>query len=379
MTCYVIDFALICPQELFDRNVGKNNELQNYSFTPFGITTESYIIYNLVVHNFICRFAIMNNSTNVNICEITSFFPPRYLYNDVPQQVSVWIIFILGVIGNILTVIVISYWRKLHTPTFTMIACLAVSDAFSLVVHFLLMYTNLIEYVLCFDVNEEAFSIFYSLIFHFIRYNSGMQVCLLVVLRFIAIVYPLKFNKYLTCKRVVLMSACGSLSILLLGIVLLNIYPHSDKEIKHNLTITAIVLYVLNFIIPTSLIVIMHYFKARALRRSPGIYDKKTLFKMNIVVSVVFFIYATSSGVMAISGVIYLFNSEVVSETVLKIINLSFLLNGASNPFILFVFSPPIVKIILLIRQFFICKKCPLSRNVKQCEIELPNIRSKWK
>ena len=229
------------------------------------------------------------------------------------------------------------------------------------------MYTDLIVYILCFNVNEEAVSVYFSLIFHFIRYNSGMQVCLLVVLRFIAIVYPLKFNKYFTCKRVVLMSACGSLSIVLLFIVLLIIYLHSDDGMKHNLKITGIVFYVLNFIIPTSLIVIMHYFKARALRQSHGINMKKSFFKMNIVVSVVFFIYATSSGVMAISGVIYLFNSEVFSETVIEIINLSFLLNGASNPFILFVFSPPMVKIIILIRQFFICKKCPLSRNAKQC------------
>ena len=259
----------------------------------------------------------MNNSSNIstgegNICEEISFLPPKHLYNDVPQQVAFWLIFILGVIGNIVTVAAISCLKELHTPTFTMIACLAVSDAVSLVFHFLSMYTNLgILSLLCSDINAEAIWIFYTLVLNFIRYNSGMQMCLLVVLRFVAIVYPLKFKKYCTCKKVVLSSACGSLSILLLGIVLLNVYSRSDKGIKHNLTITAIVLYVLNFIIPTSLIVTMHYFKARALRRSPGIYNKESFFKMNIVVSVVFIIYATSSGLMAISGVIHLFNSEV--------------------------------------------------------------------
>ena len=84
-----------------------------------------------------------------------SSFPPEYDYYDfddcdtVPfigthwysgnmstsYLVTVCSIFAFGFIGNIATVAMIAYWKKLHTPTFTMIACLAVSDAYSLIEH----------------------------------------------------------------------------------------------------------------------------------------------------------------------------------------------------------------------------------------------------
>ena len=76
----------------------------------------------------------MNNSTNFSIwdwCE--SDVPFTILCNfsdDVPYYLAVVLIFTLGFIGNIVTVAIISCWRKLHTPTFTMFACLAASDVY---------------------------------------------------------------------------------------------------------------------------------------------------------------------------------------------------------------------------------------------------------
>ena len=106
--------------------------------------------------NLIFQIAKMNRTTNNTwlsvdytqylFCGDISFLPPP---DNVARFVAELLIFTLGFLGKIVTVVVISCLRKLHTPTSTMIACLALSDAYSLLVWFIDQLTNVSSLLLC--------------------------------------------------------------------------------------------------------------------------------------------------------------------------------------------------------------------------------------
>ena len=132
----------------------------------------------------------MNNSTNASLthyrdwyCDNVSFFHDWADSQHVSFRVAIITMFTLGLIGNITTVAVISCWRKLHTPTFTMLACLAVSDACSLLAYTPNMYTNIWRLFFCNYLRDMYMkgmvSYLLDIIYFCCRYNAGMQLCIL--------------------------------------------------------------------------------------------------------------------------------------------------------------------------------------------------------
>ena len=248
-------------------------------------------------------------------------------------------IFALGFIGNLFTVAVISYSRKLHTPTFTMIACLAVSDAFSLFVCVLLYYTN--AYVLlrlCSGMNKKLVGTLKHILDLQSRLNAGSQLCLLASLRYMAIANPLKFKIVCRSKRVVIMSVLGWLFVLIssASAVFIGAYIYvfnSDKQFCNIM----LFMNVANFVIPTSVCITLHCLKLRALRQSPSL-NNKSFARMNIVITLVVVIYILSSSAIFIDRAMVCYASH--SLGVDKIV---FLLNCAINPLIYFFISPPIL------------------------------------
>ena len=211
-------------------------------------------------------------------------------------------IFALGFIGNLITIAVISYSRKLHTPTFTMIACLAVSDAFSLFVCVLLYYT-INTYVLlrlCSGMNKKLVGTLKHILDLQSRLNAGSQLCLLASLRYMAIVNLLRFKLVCTSKRVVIMSVLGWLFVLIssASAVFIGAYIYvfnSDKQFCNIM----LFMNVANFVIPTSICITLHCLKLRALRRSPSL-NNKSLARMNVVITLVVVIYILSSSAIFI-------------------------------------------------------------------------------
>ena len=167
------------------------------------------------------KVSTMNDSTNssadnISSCEDVPFLKSK-LVDDVPYLVAVAIIVTSGFTGNMFTVVIILCWRKLHSPTFTMIACLAVSDTLSLLSYTMYSYTNVYSLILCTDFRKTVGDFVTFVTFHTLiglgRFNAGMQLCILACLRFRAIVYPLKFKTYCTSKAVIAMSVLGSVMV----------------------------------------------------------------------------------------------------------------------------------------------------------------------
>ena len=310
----------------------------------------------------------MNNSTNFSFggfdfCEDMSFAIKPWVSDDVPFYMAIIFIFTSGLIGNVVTVCVISCWRKLHTPTFTMIACLAASDTYSLLSYTLNTYTNIDFFLWC-KLPTLVFDYCLRTLFFLGRFNAGMQLSLLACLRFTAIVYPLKFKTYCTCKAVIVMSIIGSVIMLISSIVFIDVLYRYGNEID---SVTYGVVYAVNFIVPSSIFMVLHCLKLRALRRSPALKSNSSL-KMNIVVSIVLSVYIISSGSMMMSGI--LFVARIPRFQFHLVASLSFLINCAVNPFIYFFSSPPFVQ---LLRRILHRLRPKCSNNENTQEIEMHN------
>ena len=289
----------------------------------------------------------MSNSTNASFdfCEDLPFFRPE-LSDNVPYLVTVILIFSTGCIGNVVTVVIISCWRKLHTPTFTMLACLAVSDAYSLISYTLILDTNMegIIRCQCFKWRCNANSYYISITFQILnrlgRFTAGMQLCILALLRYIAIVYPLKFKTYCTCKLVILMSLLGAVVILIFAVVFVILV----QKIVTNACVPLSLSDVLNFIIPSLIFIVLHILKLREIRLSPSL-NISSLLKMNIVITIVLSIYVTSSASVMIINIRYCHMDGKIDMYWIFITKIFFLGNCAINPFIYFFSSPPIVQL----------------------------------
>ena len=220
-----------------------------------------------------------------------------------------------------------------------MIACLAVSDAYSLLQHFLWHYTllyNILFYNFC--VDRAAYDIARNLTIYIGRYNAGFHLSLLAIVRYMAVVHPLKFKTYCSSKKVILASLFTWIFVLLFStlctIVVINRH-HIFKSKRQSYDFRASLSF-LNFIIPTLLFITLHCLKMRALRRSPAL-NKNTSRKMTIVITIIILIYVASSASIALGQ----FEIEFFG----KINTLAFITSCAVNPFIYFMSSTPMVRL----------------------------------
>ena len=262
-------------------------------------------------------------------------------------------IFAQGIVGNILTVAVISCSEKLHTSTYTMIACLAVSDVFSSTMFLLLYYTNIITLIIfCYGINYDIANILLMLMSFQGKLNAGTQLCLLASLRYIAIVKPLRFQIYWNTRKVVIMSVFGWIFVFIFSALcaIFYLYVVSNYTQECNLFIF---INITNFIIPTSIFITLHCLKLRALRRSP-VLNNKSFVRINVVITLVIVIYILSSASISIERA-YGCHRLLYSNHLYQFSNISFLFNSAINPFIYFFASPPILNnLILYVTAFLI-------------------------
>ena len=227
-----------------------------------------------------------------------------------------------------------------------MIACLAVSDAYSLLQHFLWHYTllyNRVFYNFC--VDREAYDIARNITIYIGRYNAGFHLCLLAIVRYMAVVHPIKFKTYCSSKKVILSSLFTWIVVLLFStlctIVVIN--RHQIFKSRRQSYDFRASLSFLNFVIPTLLFITLHCLKMRALRRSPAL-NKNTSRKMTIVITVIILIYVASSASIALGQ----FEIEFFG----KINTLAFITSCAVNPFIYFMSSTPMVRFCRRIAPF---------------------------
>ena len=311
---------------------------------------------------FFCFFGNISDSTNISLwqfleqmdtsleCSNISFVAEKYVFWS--TLVIVLSIFVLGCIGNIVTIVIVLCSQKLHTPAYTMIVCLAVSDAFSLSVCILVYYTNINILMVCSGIDSK-FAFVLCVIFDIqSRLNAGSQLCILASVRYVAIVNPLKFKIKCTTRSVIVISVLGWVIVLLIAVSVVCV---GSNLFTSTLQLCQVLVFinVANFIIPTSIFIVLHCLKLRALRRSPTL-NNKSLVRMNVVMTLIILIYILSSSLICIDRALVCF-----ARIWLDYDKFAFLLNCAINPFIYFFASPPCVNRFNKVCQMCFAKEIP--------------------
>ena len=248
-----------------------------------------------------------------------------------------------------MTVAVIACWKKLHTPTFTMLACLALSDAHSLLQFYLwsrLEFQQMLRR--CFPENTKAVMTWRYILLSIAEDNTWVQMSLLAVLRYLAIVHPLKYKIHCTSKIVILASVSGWVILVIISAVRLPLL-HFHQSI---LMYVDLILYIMRFICPTSFFVTLHCLKVRALRLSP-VLNQISEIKMNIIVTVILVIYGFSSALYIASFASMVMEWNIKSIDYITLFSIT--VNCAVNPYIYVLSSPQVITVYSTLTK--ICKR----------------------
>lgn len=123
-----------------------------------------------------------------------------YLDNNVYWIASASSFYILGLLGNLITTLVISCRKDMHTPTFLAICSLAITDFIVIAISVIIELARKFDF---FRTNIEFWAI---LILYAAMIKSSADVIFLFFMRFTIIAYPLKCREYLTNSLVISLS-----------------------------------------------------------------------------------------------------------------------------------------------------------------------------
>lgn len=247
-------------------------------------------------------------------------------FPDFVKQLFVIVVSIsvLGLIGNLATILKIALDKKLHTPTFLAISSLAISN-------FIYLFTSIVfQLQLFFQLNSIPLSVS-AVINSLSATNSSCDVVFLFFLRYALIVHPLKCRQYLTNSLVISVSlALWGYSIVFLILFTLftlllaifNNYDNSQVETIGILMLTAVVV-----ILPVTIITTLHYLKIRRLRSSTV--NPAITRKMSWIISIICVLY----GAFSVCSMLVIWKT-----TFAYVANVLLVLVHSCNPYILFLF-----------------------------------------
>lgn len=288
-----------------------------------------YILFN---HNW-------SNENKHNITKLTTFLcTSNYC---LPNALILSIISICGIIGNLVVTYAVISEKRLHTPTFIVISCLALSDLTFL----LSRYTRfIVDGYFSTSLTVPEYRIARAVLDFLGLIGAGSSIFHLLYMSFVRyyiIVHPLKAHVKLTSKRVLVISCllfigAAAISTLYLFAVVINITAQALRQAV-NWTVTILMSFV-----PIFVIGITHVFKAKALLKSLSTAEE-TARKMSRVITFVIVCYlitTTPSNVMDIINLLKIFPFTLTFFHLMMAFRILLFLNFAINPFIYFIFSP---------------------------------------
>lgn len=247
------------------------------------------------------------------------------LYRDGYLTV-IFYIYLLGLLGNLITVFVITCRKELHTPTFLAICSLAITD---FIVVGISMMNRLARETDLFLGIVGFFEIFF---FYAAMIKSSADVVFLFFLRYALIVHPLKCTVYLTNSFVI------SASLVLWGYSFIAIslkyfieylsYNYKRiEDIKLDL-IPTIIFILIATVLPIIIISVLHCYKMKTLRSSTvSTAITRKMSRVIIIIAVLNLCFG------------FLFNAIFSGEILFGLMH-------SCNPFIFFLFHVPYQKIV---------------------------------
>ena len=257
--------------------------------------------------------------------------------------VVITIIFVFGFIGNWATVI--SIWQKtsLHTPTFTAIGCLTLSDTFALASR----YVSLLKGFYLGEMSSVLFSLVFTLSLSF-YICSTLHIMLLSVMRYMLVVHPIRSLSLVTNKRIRCISG------LIWIVTILGCIPYfiqlerAHRESHADYLLETIVSFIFATI-PSMVIIGLHCAKLRAINGPLSELHPHQARRMSLLVGFIlgFQVISTVPGlihfafrfIQEVDKSSYMKHSDWLSEFVL-FVAVTMLANHAADPIFYFALTP---------------------------------------
>ena len=276
-------------------------------------------------------------------------------------------LFIMGCVGNTLTIYKITCDSRLRKPVYILLRCLATADLFSLIVRYLLNFTTFQLYLkYCKGLH---FPFLYDFLFYGTHHNSIFHIVILAGYRLFLVAKPIKCQRVITIRKIIVGSSASWIISFGIATLFSLATKWSHKESEVNLVYSGYTLFV-----PCFFIIMFHFLKLRKARNTEHVCIPSNIIslsnairrKMSIVICVIISFYSIPCVFDLIWFTLYLLKPNHMDvhipgnewdtwiKTIGKIGSLTWLLNYAVNPIIYFFYSKQV--------RLFLLSKVPCSK-----------------
>ncbi|XP_052692364.1 olfactory receptor 52B6-like [Crassostrea angulata] len=263
------------------------------------------------------------------------------------------VFFCIGLIGNSITVCFVAVSKRLHTPTYVLIGCLAVSDVLASVTRFAQIFVKSL-------FKEYSHGYIYGIFTFLFLHSAFFHMVLVSYVRFVFITNPLH-SLILTCKKILLKSFAVWISSIVVSIgygtvivlMLMNIISLKTAVFAD----VGFALYVSG--LPFIIVVVFNVQKLYYLYNQTALVRRTRIANsMSVMFWIIIVIYLLST----IYPLIYVIEFGLLNSSLLDInldlvhdmFSFSLLVNTCLNPLIYFMFSPPVLRVLSRLKNVVI-------------------------
>ncbi|XP_061182565.1 uncharacterized protein LOC133190898 [Saccostrea echinata] len=269
-------------------------------------------------------FIVSKNETDYN--EELKQDVPVYLQPD--HFVLVVTITVLGIIGNVLTFVKITWDKNFQGTVFVVIRTLIFTDIVNLILylaHAVFKFGN-------FRLEEVPCATF-LVVFYGVAHTSAAHVVFLFGLRCYMVSEPIKFNQLRKRTIIVSSAAIWALSILFSAFYFVLRYKAGIQTPSYMYVIIVFRVYLI--IVPVLLIIIFHVKKIHRLKRTLSKHNiEHNIIKMYLVTSLILIVYMSSAILFLVCYILSLYRFKSTEKQFLIVAQLAWLLNAVLSPFI---------------------------------------------
>ncbi|XP_062601633.1 neuromedin-U receptor 2-like [Saccostrea cucullata] len=289
------------------------------------------------MENFTLGKAALNLSLNLT----RNVARPPVPYAGVPfsWKLISSIILVTGCIGNILTIFSIFRDKNLKTPTYILIACMAIADLSAIIVRFIILTWN----VFLPDVlpNPVEFSLTSAAVGMVVVQSSCLHVVLFAYVRYALLVHPLWSRFAITSVRVVY----ASLAVWALSFFLGILYGLFGLFITEEFDILVLEIIYISYLIAATMvpIAILHLLKIYHLKKSRTHECTMITKRMTLISGIVIFVQIITMVPVTVKVIVLLAKGFApdTSDVTDLIVHLMLSVGNSINPVIYFLMSKP--------------------------------------
>lgn len=317
---------------------------KDFTFISFQGTNIIWLYLNSQTHSR--RWRTMRNNTLEQLLNATLNLTEDLAktHGSAPVVPFSWklissIILATGCIGNILTIFSIFSDKHLKTPTYLLIACMAIADLCAIVVRFIILTWNVfLPDVLPSPVEFELISAGVGMV---VVQSSCLHVVLFAYVRYALLVHPLWSRFSITSERVVYASVAVWALSFFLGIL----YGMCGLFITEEFDILVLEIVYISYLIAATMIPIalLHVLKIHRLKKSRTHECTQITKRMTLISGIVIFVQIITMVPIAVKVIILLFQGFVpnTSDVTDLIVHLMLSVGNSINPVIYFLMSNP--------------------------------------